>query len=42
VTSVQIGDGVAVLGSPALDQLEPAVYFGTEGGAIYRVMPPIP
>lgn len=42
VSSVQLGDGLARVGSPTLNRIEPAVYVGSEAGIIYRVTAPIP
>jgi hypothetical protein len=42
VTSVQLGDGLAVVGAPTLDWAEQAVYVGTEAGIVYGVTLPIP
>jgi len=41
VTSIQIGDGTATVGSPALDLSNGMTYLGTESGAVYGVELPL-
>ena len=40
--SVQLGDGGAAVGSPALDVLNSMLYVGTESGAVYALSAPLP
>jgi outer membrane protein assembly factor BamB len=42
VSSVQLGDGLAGVGSPTLNWIESVLYVGTEAGVVYRVTTPIP
>jgi len=40
-TSVQLGDGAATIGSPALDVLNDTAYVGSESGAVYGIQLPL-
>lgn len=42
VSSIQLGDGSAGVEAPTLNQVEGAVYVGSEAGIVYRVALPIP
>jgi hypothetical protein len=42
IVSVTLGDGSAAVGSPALDVVNDFYYVGTESGAVYGVMAPLP
>jgi outer membrane protein assembly factor BamB len=41
VTSVQLGDGSAAIGSPAMDWMSSLVYVGSEDGSVYAVEMPL-
>jgi outer membrane protein assembly factor BamB len=41
ITSVVLGDGLAVVGAPTLDRLTGIVYVGSDAGFIYAVQTPI-
>ena len=40
-TQVQLGDGTATIGSPALDGINNMAYVGSESGAVYGVVLPL-
>jgi outer membrane protein assembly factor BamB len=42
ITSVQLGDGLAAVGSPSLDVVNGMVYVGTDAGIVYAAELPIP
>jgi len=42
VTSVVLGDGLAVVGRPTIDPWSGIAYVGTDNGAFYAVEFPIP
>jgi hypothetical protein len=42
ITSVTLGDGLAVVGAPTLDRLTGFVYVGSDAGIIYAVQTPLP
>jgi hypothetical protein len=41
-TSVTLGDGSAVVGTPTVDLLNSMIYVGTDEGVIYAVQFPLP
>ena len=39
ITPILLGDGTAAIGSPSLDVTNQMIYVGSEGGAVYAVVP---